>query len=59
MTSKKQKKLDAIFEKIRGLLETYTDEEPLATINFASRPSRLSDSPCRKVSGQSWRCSPQ
>ena len=31
---KKQKKLDAVFEKALKLLDTYTDEEPSQTINF-------------------------
>ena len=31
---KKQKKLDAIFEKIQSLLETYTDEESPQTLNI-------------------------
>lgn len=31
---KKQKKLDAVFQKVQGLLEAYTDEEPPQTISF-------------------------
>lgn len=36
---KKQKKLDAIFQKIQDLLDNYTDEEPPATINFEDAKS--------------------
>ncbi len=32
--AKKQKKLDAVFQKVQDLLETYTDEEPPSTIKF-------------------------
>ena len=32
--AKKQKKLDAVFQKVQDLLETYTDEESPSTIKF-------------------------
>ena len=43
--TKKQKKLDAVFQKVQSLLETYTDEEQPQTINFedAKRAKLISD----------------
>lgn len=42
---KKQKKLDAIFQKIQNQLEAFTDEEPSQTINFedAKKAKLISD----------------
>lgn len=42
---KREKKLDTIFEKMQGLLETYTDEEPPATIKMedAKNAKMISD----------------
>ena len=42
---KKRKKLDAVFKKIEGLLEEYTDEEPPRTIKIedARKAAAISD----------------
>jgi hypothetical protein len=42
---KKRSKLDAIFQKVQGLLDEYTDEEPPTTINFerARKATAISD----------------
>ncbi len=51
---KKQKKLDAVFEKALKLLDTYTDEEPSQTINFedAKKAKRFQIRPYRSLSGR-------
>jgi len=51
--SKKQKKLDAVFEKALKLLDTYTDEEPAPqTLSFAEARDQISKAMNSLLAGQ-------